>query len=232
MERIFKGQISITSKKDGYVRVEPLEHEGAIFVDHSHLNTALHHDIVEVEHGHYFLVPHDKRMYTDILLPKEELMGAEIGMKVIAEIVEWKDPHKSPIGRVTYVLGKPGDNDAEMLAYALERGFSDEHKVEVTKEAESIKARGITEEDKAGRRDFRDTPTFTIDPVDAKDFDDALSFKKLESGRYEIGIHIADVSHYVKPDMALDDEAVARQTSVYLVDRVVRGPRATADAAR
>lgn len=257
MERVFTGQISITSRKDGFVRVEGLETDGAIFVDHSHLNTALHHDIVKVqvlgkkenprgeqelygkvteivergrkgyagileeEHGHYFLVPHDKRMYTDILIEKEDLKGAEIGMKVIAEIAEWKDPKKSPIGRVTYVLGRPGDNDAEMLAYALERGFSDEHKEEVNREANEIKERGITEEDKAGRRDFRTTPTFTIDPVDAKDFDDAISFKKLENGRYEVGIHIADVSYYVRPSMALDAEAVGRQTSVYLVDRVI-----------
>lgn len=257
MERIFTGQISITSRKDGYVRVQEIEHEGAIFVDHSHLNTALHHDIVKVqllgkkenprgvqelygkvveivergrhgyagileeEHGHYFLVPHDKRMYTDILMEKDDLMGAEPGTKVIADITEWKDPHKSPLGRVVYVLGKPGDNDAEMMAYALERGFSDEHKAEVNKEAEEIKARGITDADKAGRRDFRTTPTFTIDPIDAKDFDDAISFKKLDNGRYEVGVHIADVSYYVRPGMSLDDEAVARQTSVYLVDRVI-----------
>lgn len=257
MERLFTGQISITSKKDGYVRVEALEHDGAIFVDHSHLNTALHHDIVEVEllgkksnskgeqelygkvakiiergrkgyagiieeeSGHYFLVPHDKRMYTDILIEKGDLNGAEVGMKVIADISEWKDAKKSPIGKVTYVLGKPGDNDAEMLAYALERGFSDEHKEEVNKEAQAIKDRGITEEDKLNRRDFRSTSTFTIDPIDAKDFDDAISFKKLENGRYEVGIHIADVSYYVRPDMALDNEAVSRETSVYLVDRVI-----------
>lgn len=257
MERIFTGQISITSKKDGYVRVEALEHDGAIFVDHSHLNTALHHDIVEVEllgkhsnqkgeqelygkvtrviergkqgyagiiemeHGHYFLVPHDKRMYTDILIPKEDLMEAEVGMKVIADIVEWKDSKKSPIGKVVYVLGRPGDNNAEMLAYALERGFSDEHKEEVKREAEEIKARGITEEDKANRRDFRSTSTFTIDPIDAKDFDDAISFKKLDNGHYEVGVHIADVSYYVRPGMALDEEAIARETSVYLVDRVI-----------
>jgi ribonuclease R len=257
MERVFTGQISLTSKKDGYVRVEELEHDGAIFVDHSHLNTALHHDIVEVEllgkkdnakgekelygrinsivergrkgyagiieeeHGHYFLVPQDKRMYTDILIPKDDLNGAEIGMKVIASIDEWKDAHKSPIGKVTHVLGHPGDNDAEMMAYALERGFSDEHAAKVNEEADAISARGITEEDKANRRDFRMTPTFTIDPIDAKDFDDAISFKRLENGHYEVGIHIADVSYYVKPGMALDDEAVARETSVYLVDRVI-----------
>lgn len=257
MERVFTGQISLTSKKDGYVRVEQLEHDGAIFVDHSHLNTALHHDIVEVEllgkkdnakgetelygkvnaiverarkgyagileedHGHYFLVPQDKRMYTDVLIPKEDLNGAQVGMKVITSIEEWKDSHKSPIGKVTYVLGKPGDNDAEILAYALERGFSDEHDARVKEEADAINARGITEEDKAGRRDFRDTAVFTIDPIDAKDFDDALSFKKLDNGHYEVGIHIADVSHYVRPGMALDDEAIARETSVYLVDRVI-----------
>lgn len=257
MERVFTGQISITSRKDGYVRVQELEHEGAVFVDHSHLDTALHQDIVRVqllgkkennrgeqelygkvieivergrkgyagileeEHGHFFLVPHDKRMYTDILIEKDSLKGAEVGMKVIAEITEWKDPKKSPIGRISYVLGRPGDNDAEMLAYALERGFSDEHKEEVNREANEIKGRGITEEDKAGRRDFRTTPTFTIDPIDAKDFDDAISFKKLENGRYEVGIHIADVSYYVRPGMALDAEAVGRQTSVYLVDRVL-----------
>jgi ribonuclease R len=257
MERLFTGQISLSSKKDGYVRVDNLEHEGAIFVDHSHLNTALHQDIVEVEvlgkkqnakgeqelygkvtaivergrkgyagiveeeHGHYFLVPHDKRMYTDILIAKDDLNGAEPGMKVIVALTDWKDAKKSPMGKVTYVLGKPGDNDAEMLAYALERGFSDEHKEEVNREATEIRNRGITEEDKTGRRDFRQVPTFTIDPIDAKDFDDAISFQNLPNGRYEIGIHIADVSYYVKPGMALDEDAIARETSVYLVDRVI-----------
>ncbi|MEZ0208821.1 MAG: ribonuclease R [Candidatus Paceibacterota bacterium] len=257
MERVFTGAVSLTSKKDGYVRVAELEHDGAIFVDHSHLGTALHQDIVQVEllgkkdnakgepelygkvlsivergrkgyagiieedHGHYFLVPQDKKMYTDILIPKDDLNGAEVGMKVIASIVEWSDQKKAPIGKVTNVLGAPGDNDAEMLAYALERGFSDEHDTKVNEEADAISARGIKEEDKANRRDFRDVPTFTIDPIDAKDFDDAISFKKLENGHYEVGIHIADVSYYVKPGMALDAEAIARETSVYLVDRVI-----------
>lgn len=261
MERVFTGAVSLTSKKDGYVRVEALENEGAIFVDHSHLNTALHQDIVQVEvlgkkdnakgeketygkiisivergrkgyagiieedHGHYFLVPQDKKMYTDILIPRDDLNGAEVGMKVIASIDEWTDAKKSPIGKVTHVLGHPGDNDAEMLAYALERGFSDEHTEKVNEEADAINARGITEEDKANRRDFREVATFTIDPIDAKDFDDAISFKKLDNAngenRYEVGIHIADVSYYVKPGMALDEEAIARETSVYLVDRVI-----------
>lgn len=257
MERVYTGQISLTSKKDGYVRVQELEHDGAVFVDHGHLNTALHHDIVQVEllgkkdnakgekelygkvisiiergrkgyagiieedNGIYFLVPDDRKMYTDILITKDNLNGASVGMKVIATIEVWKDSKKSPIGVVSKVLGRPGDNDAEMLAYALERGFSDEHDEAVNKEADEIAARGIQEEDKANRRDFRGVSTFTIDPIDAKDFDDAISFKKLDNGHYEIGIHIADVSYYVKPDMALDDEAIARETSVYLVDRVI-----------
>lgn len=264
MQRLFTGSISITSKKDGYVRVADLAlfEEGigkndTIFVDHSHLHTALHQDIVEVEvlgkhknqkgedelygkvtqivergrkgyagvleeeNGMYFLVPDDKRMYTDIIIPKESLKDAEVGMKIIVNITNWTDAKKSPIGEVSVVLGHPGDNDAEMLAYALERGFSDVHNKEVTGEANAIKARGISEVDKANRRDFRNIPTFTIDPIDAKDFDDAISFQKLPNNHYEVGIHIADVSYYVKPKMALDEEAIARQTSVYLVDRCI-----------
>ncbi len=261
MQRLYTGSISITSKKDGYVRVTELEHEGAIFVDHSHLHTALHGDIVEVEllgkkknvkgedemygtvtkiiergkkgyagvleeeNGMFFLVPDDKRMYTDIIIPNNKRNDADVGMKVVVNITDWTDAKKSPIGEVSVVLGKPGDNDAEMLAYALERGFSDKHQDKVVNEATEIKSRGITEEDKKDRRDFRSIPTFTIDPVDAQDFDDAISFKKLENAkdgnRYEIGIHIADVSFYVKPGMHLDEEAISRQTSVYLVDRCI-----------
>lgn len=264
MDRTYTGVISLTSKKDGYVRVPDLplhevglEKEGAIFVDHSHLATALHHDTVSVEilgkkenakgeqelygkvtaiiergrkgyagvleedKGVYFLVPDDKRMYTDVMIDAAHLNGAEPGMKVVATITDWTDHQKSPRGEVSYVLGYPGDNDAEMLAYALERGFSDEHAAAVTEEANVIKARGITAEDVAGRRDFRSVPTFTIDPADAQDFDDAISFQKLGNGHYEVGIHIADVSYYVRPGSALDEEAVARQTSVYLVDRCI-----------
>jgi ribonuclease R len=177
--------------------------------------------VLEEENGMFFLLPDDKKMYTDILIPNNERMNAEVGMKVIAQITNWTDPKKAPIGKVSTVLGHPGDNDAEMLAYALERGFSDEHQVEVQQEADEIKARGIKQSDKDGRRDFREVPTFTIDPIDAKDFDDAISFKTLPDGKYEVGIHIADVSYYVRPDRPLDDEAVARETSVYLVDRCI-----------
>ncbi len=259
MQRLFIGQISITSKKDGYVRVTDLEQskEGAIFVDHSHLHTALQGDQVEVEllgkhknqkgedelygsitkiiergrkgyagileeeNGMFFLVPDDKRMYTDIIVKNGDTMGAEVGMKVIVALTDWTDAKKSPIGKVTNVLGKPGDNNAEMLAYALERGFSDEHNKEVNAEADAIKSKGITEADKSNRRDFRAIPTFTIDPIDAKDFDDAISFQKLPNGHYEMGVHIADVSYYVRPGMALDEESIARETSVYLVDRCI-----------
>ena len=177
--------------------------------------------VIEKEDGMYFLVPQDKKMYTDILIPQESLNGADVGMKVIACITSWTDSKKSPIGEVDAVLGRPGENNAEMLAYALERGFSDKHKTEVVEEANVIKARGIKEEDKMNRRDFRGVATFTIDPFDAKDFDDAISFKKLENGHYEVGVHIADVSYYVKAGKPLDDEAVYRQTSVYLVDRCI-----------
>lgn len=257
MERIYTGTISISSKKDGYVRVAELEDEGSIFVRHDDLATALHQDIVEVEllgkkknskdedelygvvrkvmergrkgyagileeeHGMVFFVPDDKKMYTDVIIPNNARKDAEVGQKVIITITNWVDQKKSPIGEVTAVLGKPGDNNAEMLAYALERGFSDEHDTEVNNEAESIKKKGITEEDKKNRRDFRQIPTFTIDPIDAKDFDDAISFQTLENGHYEIGVHIADVSYYVREGSALDKESIARETSVYLVDRCI-----------
>lgn len=257
MQKLFTGPVSLTTKRDGYVRIAELEKEGAIFVDHSHLNTALHGDIVEVEllgkkknvkgedelygkilkvverakkgyagileeeNGMFFLVPDDKRMYTDIIVPNNARKDAEVGMKVVVAITNWTDPKKSPVGEVTVVLGKPGDNNAEMLAYALERGFSDVHNEDVVNEANEIKKRGITEEDKKDRRDFRNITTFTIDPADAKDFDDAISFQKLENGHYEVGVHIADVSYYVRPNMALDNEAIARETSVYLVDRCI-----------
>lgn len=177
--------------------------------------------VLEEDHGIYFMIPQDKKMYVDIAVKKEHAHDAVVGDKVIVAITDWTDHKKSPWGEVQYVLGRPGENDAEMLAYALERGFSHQHPKSVNEEAENIKKAGITEADKVNRRDFSDTLTFTIDPIDAKDFDDAISFKKLDNGHYEVGIHIADVSHYVKPGSALDDEAVQRQTSVYLVDRVI-----------
>ncbi len=187
-----------------------------------------HSGKLEEDHGVFFLIPDDKKTYTDFIIKKEDSIGAEAGDKVMAEIINWTDQKKSPFAKIIKILGKPGDNNAEMLAFALERGFSDEHDEEVEKEAEEIHKIGITEQDKIinengidGRRDFRDVLTFTIDPSDAKDFDDAISFKKLENGDCEIGIHIADVSHYLKEDMKMNEEAISRETSVYLVDRTI-----------
>ncbi|MFZ2152158.1 MAG: RNB domain-containing ribonuclease, partial [Minisyncoccia bacterium] len=170
------------------------------------------------EKNMYFVKAQDARMYTEIMIPESALNGAEAGQKVFAKITDWTDPKKSPWGVIHTVLGKPGQNDAEVSAYALERGFNTSFPIDVEEEARIIEEKGITEEDLKDRRDFRNVLTCTIDPFDAKDFDDALSFQKLTNGNYEVGVHIADVSHYVKEDSALDKEARERATSVYLVD--------------
>ena len=180
--------------------------------------------ILETEKSVFFLKPDDTKMYTDILIPKEGLGGAKAGQKVFAEITSWKDGSKAPLGKVIKILGRPGDNNAEMHAIAMEKGFDSELPNKVEEEARKIKSGGIKESDYVSRRDFRKTLTFTIDPADAKDFDDAISFREISGGKnteYEIGIHIADVSHYVKTGSALDLEARERGTSVYLVDRTI-----------
>lgn len=177
--------------------------------------------IIEKENDMYFLIPSDLKMYTDIIIPTDKLAGATIGQKVFVVITQWNDPKKAPIGEVTKILGSPMEHNAEMEAIALEKGFDADFPPHVVQESEAIAKRGVTEEDMRDRRDMRDTTTFTIDPEDAKDFDDALSFKVLPNGNFEIGVHIADVSHYVRPKTALDDEAKHRGTSVYLVDRTI-----------
>ena len=177
--------------------------------------------VLELENSMTFLKPDDTKMYTDILIPKESLNGAKIGEKVFVEIANWKDPRKAPEGKVIKVLGRPGDNETEMHSIAMEKGFDSTFPQNVETEAKKIKQNGITEADFVGRRDFRKVLTFTIDPDTAKDFDDAISFKEVEGGKYEIGIHIADVSHYVKLGSELDHEARERGTSVYLVDRTI-----------
>lgn len=187
----------------------------------------------------FFLKPDDTKMYTDILIPKENLQAAKAGQKVFVEIVSWDDPKKAPIGKIIKVFGHPGDNDTEMHAIAMEKGFDSELPHKVEEEAKKIRHDGIKGSDYSGRRDFRKTLTFTIDPFDAKDFDDAISFREIDAkdphrlqhlplakgeeggGLYEVGIHIADVSHYVKVGSALDEEARGRGTSVYLVDRTI-----------
>ena len=177
--------------------------------------------VLEREDGVLFLKPDDTKMYTDILVPEKFLNGAKAGQKVFVEINSWADPLKAPEGKVIKILGKPGDNNVEMHAIAIEKGFDSELDKRTETEAEKIKQAGISEKDYLGRKDFRKTLTFTIDPSDAKDFDDAISFKELGKEEYEVGIHIADVSHYVKVGSALDEEARERGTSVYLVDRTI-----------
>lgn len=177
--------------------------------------------ILEIENKIFFLKPDDTKMYTDILIPEKMLHGAKTGQKVFAEIISWPDSRKIPEGKIIKILGRPGDNNTEMNAIALEKGFAAELPQEIEAEARKIKQLGIQESDYRGRRDFRKVLTFTIDPEDAKDFDDALSFKEINNGEYEVGIHIADVSHYVKVGSLLDKEAKERGTSVYLVDRTI-----------
>ena len=167
-----------------------------------------------------FVVPDNNKMYADIFISENKMNGAEHGDKVQAKIIDWPKNSKNPFGKITTVLGKPGDHNTEMHSILLEYDLPYEFESEVEKEAENLSIE-ITKEEISKRRDMRKDLTFTIDPKDAKDFDDALSFTKLENGNYEIGIHIADVSHYLEPKTILDDEAYKRATSVYLVDRVV-----------
>ncbi|MDT0606284.1 ribonuclease R [Croceitalea rosinachiae] len=176
--------------------------------------------ILERKKTFAFVRPTDSRMYTDIFVPIEKTKKAEDGDKVLVTLGEWPSDRESPYGTIIEVLGKPGEHHTEIHSILAEYGLPYEFPYEVEQYANTldttIKAEEITK-----RRDMREVLTFTIDPKDAKDFDDALSFEKLENGNYEIGIHIADVSHYVLPDSILEEEAYNRATSVYLVDRVV-----------
>ena len=170
--------------------------------------------------GLAFLVVDDRIMPHDIFIPLKALNGAKDGQKAIAKITEWPERAKNPIGEIIDVLGDVGDHQAEMHAILAEFNLPYQYPEQVNLEAEKIEA-DISADEIKKRRDFRDVPTFTIDPVDAKDFDDALSLQKLENGNWEVGVHIADVTHYVRPGSILEEEAYDRATSVYLVDRVV-----------
>lgn len=167
-----------------------------------------------------FVVPDSNRMLVDIFVPGHLLMNAEHGQKVIAEIADWPKNTKNPIGKVVKILGWPGNNDTEMHSILAEYGFETEFPKRVEDESEKI-PETIPHDEIKKRRDFRHVTTFTIDPEDAKDFDDALSIRRLENGLFEVGVHIADVAHYVRPFTHLDKEAGERATSVYLVDRTV-----------
>ena len=174
---------------------------------------------VQVSRNFAFLIPTGKVGF-DIFISKEHLNGAKDGQKAIAEITDWPSKARSPFGKINEVLGDTGDNDAEMHAILAEFDLPHIFPQNVDKVAEKIPMEIPAEEIKK-RRDFREITTFTIDPVDAKDFDDALSVKKLSNGNWEVGVHIADVTHYVKPNSIIENEACERATSVYLVDRVV-----------
>lgn len=176
--------------------------------------------IAKISEKFAFVIPDDRKMLHDIFVPLADINGAKNGEKVMASITDWPEGAKNPIGKITYVLGNTGENNTEMNAILAQYGFPLSFPTEVENEANTIPD-NIAQSELNNRKDFRNTITFTIDPIDAKDFDDAISFKKLENGNYEIGVHIADVSHYVTPNSALDKEAYQRATSVYLVDRVI-----------
>lgn len=176
--------------------------------------------VVHINKGYGFLVPDGRKAQVDLYIPKDKLNGAKDGEKCIARLVDWPEGMDSPIAEITEVLGDPRNHEVEIHAIMADYGLPYRFPPEVEAEASAINTK-ITAEEVKRRRDFRGTTTFTIDPADAKDFDDALSLRQLENGRWEVGIHIADVSHYVKPGTLLEEEGLARATSVYLVDRVV-----------
>ncbi|MCT4601991.1 MAG: ribonuclease R [Marinifilum sp.] len=243
------GTVDMTARGAAFIVSDDLEED--VFVTQANLNRALHGDvvkvslfarrkskqpegevveivkrkkttfvgIVEISKNYAFLIP-DGRMPYDIFLPLSKLNGANDGEKAVVQITEWPKKSKNPVGQVLNVLGKPGDNDTEMHAILAEFDLPYQFPEKVNEAAELISDK-ITEEEIALRKDFRQITTFTIDPHDAKDFDDALSLKKLENGNWEVGVHIADVTHYVKKGSIIEQEAFDRATSVYLVDRVV-----------
>ena len=175
---------------------------------------------IEIMPNYAFVVASSKKIYGDIFVSKNDLKNAQHGDKVIVKITKYAEEERKMEGIVVEVLGKSGENNTEMHAILAEFGLPISFPVNIEKEADNIPTKISSSEIKK-RRDFRKVTTFTIDPADAKDFDDALSFEFLENGNYEIGVHIADVTHYVTPESALEQEAFLRATSVYLVDRVV-----------
>lgn len=175
---------------------------------------------VEVSKNFAFVVADARKIHQDFFVYPEHINGAVTGDKVIVEVTNWSSHDRKPEGKIVQILGKAGENEAEIHSIMAEFDLPFKFSEAVEKEANKIDE-GITEEEIHKRRDFREITTFTIDPFDAKDFDDALSFRKLENGNYEIGVHIADVTHYVRINSALDKEAYDRATSVYLVDRTI-----------
>ena len=175
---------------------------------------------LEVEKSYAFLVTENRTLANDIFIPKDKLKGGKTGDKAVVKVTEWPDKAKNPVGQVLDILGKAGDNTTEMHAILAEFGLPYVYPQSVEKAADKIPAE-ISAEEIARREDFRKVTTFTIDPKDAKDFDDALSIRPLKDGLWEVGVHIADVTHYVKEGSIIDKEAEKRATSVYLVDRTI-----------
>jgi ribonuclease R len=175
---------------------------------------------IEISKNYAFLIPDSSNMPVDLFIPLSGLNGAKNGQKVIGVITEWPPQSENPFGEVIQVLGRPGDNDVEMDSILAEFEFPLSFSPKAEKEAQQFRDE-IPQEEIQKRRDFRNTFTITIDPADAKDFDDAISLKELTGGHWEVGVHIADVSWFVKPGTAIDEEAYQRGTSVYLVDRVI-----------
>ena len=246
----YNGIVDITSRGNAYVICEDLEHDiyipsrnlnralnndlVKVYVYNRRKNKKQEGDIVEIikrdkkdfvgvfqkNKNFGFVIPDDPKMYSDIFISESKINDAKNGDKVLVELKDWPNNSKNPFGEIQLVLGKPGDHNTEIHSILLEYGLPYTFPKEVEDFAKELPL-DISIEEISKRRDIRDVLTFTIDPKDAKDFDDALSFKILKNGNYEIGIHIADVSHYVKENTILEDEAYQRATSVYLVDRVV-----------
>jgi len=247
--RVITGKVELQPQGSAHIISE--ESEEPILVSQKNLNHAMEGDIVKISlyahrkkhsiegevaevikraktsfvgvlqssRNYAFLVPVGKVGF-DLFIPSDKLKGAQDGQKVIGKITEWPAKAKNPFGEVTTVLGNSGENETEMNAILAEYDLPLRFPANVEKAANEIPTE-ITDEEIKSRRDMRDVTTFTIDPSDAKDFDDALSIRKIEQNLWEIGVHIADVSHYMKQDSILDKEAYKRATSIYLVDRVV-----------
>lgn len=175
---------------------------------------------IEISQNFAFVVPDFRKIHTDFFVYPENTKGAKTNDKVVIEVISWAEDDRKPEAKVVEILGKAGENEAEIHSIMAEFDLPFRFPEDVEKESQGI-GEAITKKELKNRRDFRDVTTFTIDPEDAKDFDDALSFVALENGHYEVGVHIADVTHYVKPDSLLEKEAYHRATSVYLVDRTI-----------
>lgn len=208
-----KVKVTLLARRKHHVReaqvVEILERNDKSFVGK-----------LEVRKDFAFLLTEDRTLANDIFIPKKALKGGKSGDKAVVKITEWPEHAKNPIGKVVDILGQSGDNTTEMHSILAEYGLPYAYPKSVEDEAEKIDP-GITAEEIGLREDLREVTTFTIDPRDAKDFDDAISIRKTDDGLWEVGVHIADVSHYVKEGSVIDKEAVKRATSVYLVDRTI-----------